>query len=449
MKKVVFLLSMSFLLVQCTGSNKMVKKGHKLEAAGLYKDASDFYYEGVIRNPKNVNAIIGLKASGQKVLDDHLQVFYKAYSFEDYKKAVYAYLDAKAYYEKVLTTKVELEYPDYYLKYFDESKKIYLGNLYIEGTTFIENSEYQRAEKVFTEVVKIQSDYKDAAILSKVAYVEPYYQKGEADMVAERFRDAYLNFDEVVKVNKAYKDAFELREECQNQAIFTIAFLPFKEGNNKYQGISSKISKALLADLAKEDNPFITIVDRQNTDKLIKEQKLALMGVVDENSAAKAGLLLGVKAVFFGEVTKGSKVVGQLKTENREAYERYVVSRYNPRTQSYYTTVQYSRKTYQYHTQISTVKLEYGYQLVSSETGAVLASGTYQEERTDKVGYATYSGSVSKLYPTRGGSGKRSFDEIFRARKIIASPEMLFKAIYDKISQSITKDIIDYEAQRS
>ncbi len=448
MKKVVFLFSILILLVQCTGSNKMVKKGRKLEAAGLYKDASDFYYEGVIRNPKNVNAIIGLKASGQKVLDDYLQTFYKAYSFEDYKKAVYEYLDAKSYYQKLLNVNVELEYPDYYLKYFDESKKTYLGSLYAEGKTLIENGEYQKAEKIFTEIVEIQSDYKDAAVLSKVAYVEPFYQKGETDMDAERYRDAYLNFDEVVKVNKGYKNAFELREECQNQAIFTIAFLPFKEGN-KYQEISTKISKALLADLAKEDNPFITIVDRQNTDKLIKEQKLALMGVVDENSAAKAGLLLGVKAVFFGEVTNGYKTVSQLKTENREAYERFVVSRYNPRTQSYYTTVQYSRKSYQYHTQIATVKLEYGYQLVSSETGAVLTSGTFQEERTDKIGYATYSGSVSKLYPTRGGSGKRSFDEMFRARKTIASPEMLFKEIYDKISQSITKDIINYEAQRS
>ena len=426
----------------------MVKKGHKLEAAGLYKDASDFYLEGVKRNPKNVNAIIGLKEAGQKVLDDYLQRFYKAYSFEDYKKAVYGYLDAKTYYEKVLSVNVELEYPDYYLKYFNEAKKVYLDGLYDQGKTLIDKNEYQKAEKIFLEIVEIQSDYKDAVVLSKVAYVEPFYQKGAADMDAERFRDAYFNFDEVVKVNKGYKDAFELREECQSRAIFTVAFVPFKE-DDRYKGVSSKISKAILADLAKEDNPFITIVDRQNTDKLIKEQKLALMGIVDENSAAKAGLLLGVKAVFFGEVTSGFKSVGELKTQNRDAYEKHVITRYNPTTQRYYTTVQYSRKTYQYHTQTATVKLDYAYQLVSSETGAVLASGTFQEERTDKIGYATYSGSTSKLYPSRGGSGKRGFDEMFRARKTIASPEILFKEIYDKISQSITKDIIEYEAERS
>lgn len=448
MQKSIALILLAVLMTFCTGSKKMVKKGKKLEEAGLYKDASEFYYDGVRRNPKNVNGIIGLKSTGQKVLDDYLQEFYKAYSFEDYKKAVYSFIDAKTYYNKIKGVNVELDYPDYYLKYFEESKKIYLGERYKDGNKLIDENEYEKAEKVFNEIIKIEPDYKDAKVLSKVAYVEPFYQKGQADMDAERYRDAYFNFDEVVKVNKSYKDAFELREECQSIAIFTIAFVPFKE-TNEYKGVSAKISKAILTDVTKKNNPFITVVDRQNTDKLIEEQKLALMGIVDENSAAQAGLLLGVKAVFFGEVTSGSKSSTPLKTENRTAYEQYTVRRYNSATNSYQTHTQYRKRNYQFHTASSSVKLSYNYQLVSSETGEVLSSGNYQEEMIDNIGYATYKGSTNKLYPSRSWSGKKSFDQQFRSRSQLKTPEDLFKEIYKKISKSVTKDIIEYEASRS
>ena len=446
------LLLFLFFFVACTGSKKMVKKAQKLEAVGMYRDASEFYYNGLIRNPSNIDAIIGLKKTGQRVLDDKLEDFYKAYSFEKDKEAVYAYIDAKAYYEKIKAIKVELDYPKHYLDYYNDVREQYLARKYEEAEGLIVEEKYDKAETVFKEILSIDDEYKDALMLSKVAYVEPYYQEGALAMGADRYRDAYYHFDEVVRVNKNYKDAYELRRETKEMAIFTIAIVPFKEVM-KHQGVSSKINKTIMNELTDSNNPFIIIVDRQNTEKLIAEQKLALSGIVDENSAASAGMLLGVKAVLFGEVTDGNKQSSHLVKTQMSAFERYKVRRYNSHTNSYTVTYLYRKKNYSQFTDRTSVSITYEYQLVSSETGEILVSGVNTETNSDFIKYATYSGSSKDLFPsTNSGpfsSSKKEFDRLFSARKNIKNLHQLAAEIYPKISKKITKEILEYEATRN
>jgi tetratricopeptide (TPR) repeat protein len=430
----------------------MVKKAQKLEAVGMYRHASEFYYDGLERNSSNIDAIIGLKKTAQHVLDDKLETFFKAYSFEKDKEAVYSYIDAKAYYDRIKAIKVELDYPKHYLGYYNDIKEKYLSRRYRKGEDLIEQEKYDKAETIFKEILTIDAEYRDALMLSKVAYVEPYYQKGALAMGADRYRDAYYHLDEVVRVNKNYKDAYELRRESKEMAIFTIAIVPFKEVA-MHEGVSSKINRSIMSELTDSNNPFIVIVDRQNTEKLIAEQKLALSGIVDENSAASAGLLLGVKAVLFGEVTDGNKQSSRLTKTQKTAYERYKVRRYNSHTDSYTVTYLYRKKNYTLFSDHISVSITYEYQLVSSETGEILGSGIYTETASDHIEYATYSGNTKELYPsTNSGlfsSAKKDFDKKFVARKNVKTLKQLAAEIYPKISKVITKEILEYEATRN
>lgn len=449
-KTIVFLLFI-ISLVHCTGSKKMVKKAQKLEEAGLYQDAAAFYYDGLKRNPKNINAIIGLKKTGQRLLDDKLEDFYKAYSFDKDKEAVYTYIDAKAYYDKIKAANVELDFPEHYEGYYNDAKEKYLAVRYQEGIDLSEALEYKKAEKIFNEILKIDPEYRDAEVLGKIAYVEPFYQMGLLEMGGERYRAAYYHFDEVVKVNKAYKDAFELRAECKEAAILTIAIVPYVE-NRRYEGLSSTINNSLANQLTNSSNPFIVVVDRQNTEKLIEEQKLALSGIVDGNSAAKAGLLLGVKAVYFGKVTHNSTQRSNLKSERKVAYEYYSTKVYNKETKKYTTTYKTRKKYYQEYSDQISISTTYEYQLVSSETGEVLSAGFYTETASDAIKYATYTGDYRDLYPEANTSvnsrSKKSFDAKFTARKHLKSYAELTPIIYNNIAKSIANDILVYERRR-
>jgi tetratricopeptide (TPR) repeat protein len=435
----------------CTGSKKMVKKGQQLEEAGLYQDASDFYYSGLIRNSKNVKAIIGLKKTGQLVLDDKLEVFYKAYSFDKHKNAVYAYIDAQDYYKKVKAVKVELKYPSYYEEYYKEVKEKYLTVRYQEGLDLIDALEYNKAESIFKEILKIDPEYKEALAFSKLAYVEPYYQMATAEMKGERYRAAYYHFDEVTRVNKEYKDALSLRQECKEAAIFTIAIVPYTE-QSRYLGLSSSINKSIANHLTKSKNPFIVIVDRQNTDKLIEEQKLALSGIVDSKSAASAGMLLGVKAVLFGQVTTTSTQQSNPKNEQKTAYEYYSSKAYNSTTGKHYTTTKTRKVYYTQHSDRVSVSTTYEYQLISSETGEVLSAGFFTETATDAIRYSTYKGDYNDLYPQENTSvnsgSKKSFDKQFTARKHLKSYGELAPKTYDNIAKLIAADILVYEKRR-
>lgn len=144
---VVILVILSLLLSSCTGSKKYAKKAKKLEKAGLYQDAADFYEESLKRNSANVDARIGLRTNGSKKLDDLFGAFYKAHAIGDSKKAVYAYLKAKTYHKTLGYYKIDLDFPSHYESLYEASKKEFLSALYVEGTKLKEEENFALAEK--------------------------------------------------------------------------------------------------------------------------------------------------------------------------------------------------------------------------------------------------------------------------------------------------------------
>ena len=127
-------LALALLVVSCSGSKSFSKKAEKLDEAGLYAEAADMYLQSAQRNIKNIDAKIGLKKTGQQVLNDKLSVFFKNMAMGDSKgEAVSAYLEAKRYQEQVQRLGVVLEVPDHYKADFDRVKGEHLVDLYDQG----------------------------------------------------------------------------------------------------------------------------------------------------------------------------------------------------------------------------------------------------------------------------------------------------------------------------
>ena len=124
------LLIITALSIACSGSNGLYKKGQKLDEAGLHYEASNFYIDALQRKSSNSDAILALKVTGQKVLDDYYAVFYQYYSDKNLKKAVYAYLEADNFKSKVTSVGVKLTSADYYEDYYKEVKTLYIHELY-------------------------------------------------------------------------------------------------------------------------------------------------------------------------------------------------------------------------------------------------------------------------------------------------------------------------------
>ena len=87
-----------------------------------------------------------------------------------------------------------------------------------------------------------------------------------------------------------------VREQAGQLPTPVLLVLPFRNQNGSKSMEGELISERLVADLSLE--PGLKIVERQNLDQALAEQKLALEGYISPESAAQAGRLTGAGAVL-------------------------------------------------------------------------------------------------------------------------------------------------------
>ncbi|WKZ67621.1 MAG: CsgG/HfaB family protein [Flavobacteriales bacterium] len=398
------LLATASVLAGCTGSKSYAKKGEKLDVAGLYAEAAGMFEEAARRSTKNVEAKIGLKKNGQLLLNDKLSAFFKSMAMGTAKgDAVNAYLDAKAYQDRIGRLGVVLEIPDHYKVDFERVKDEYLVELYNEGQALMAKEDYKAAEQVFARIARLEPNYKDASSLQSIAYLEPLYRSGKADLAAGAFRKAYAALDQVVKRDAGYKDAAALRQECVTKGQYTIAVLPFSSAI-KRADISARLQGNAITALTEARDPFLKVVDRENLERILEEQRLGLSGVVDEQTAVRVGNLMGAQAVLIGTVTDYREEAGNLRQSTRNGFEAYRVEMVNKETGEKYLETRYRPARYTEFYQENKVFLSVNYRLVSMETGEVLVSKTLDKQADDHMYYANYDGNREALLPALNGA---------------------------------------------
>jgi len=151
MKYLVRILCILILTTGCA-SKRYTRKASKFEDAGLYKDAAACYYEAVKRKDSNVDAKLGLHKTGQMTLDEKLGKFLDYYKQSNYNGAVYSFLDAEVYYEKIKAVGVDLSFHEAYRIYFQEAKSDYLGKRYMEANELLNRDDFSGALIIYSEL---------------------------------------------------------------------------------------------------------------------------------------------------------------------------------------------------------------------------------------------------------------------------------------------------------
>lgn len=382
----------------CTGSKKLSRKAAQLQEAGMVEEASSFYFDALLRNSQNIDARIGLKTVGQELINEQLNEFYKLHSMKDVKRAVYSYLDIKAY-EKKVSSFVSLEVPEYYDDYYNESKEVYLSQRYQEASLLLDEEEFQKADEILKEIIRIDPDYQDAGDLKNVTTVEPLYRKGVKAFESENYRTCYSLMQQVLSKETNYKDAIDYKNRALDRAVMTIAVSPFETTTENANIVRDKVYAELIQDLLKSNDPFLKVIDRENTERIVEEQKFNMSNAVDRKSAIDAGKMLGAKAFVTGKVLSYNYNGGQVTPQQKQAYESYRVKKVNPKTKKTYYATEYKKTTYTEYTGSSQVTCSVEFRMVSTQTGEVLVSDIVKITTRDQVNFARYSGNYKSLYP--------------------------------------------------
>jgi hypothetical protein len=439
----------------------MYKKGQKLDEAGLHYEASTFYINSLQRKATNSDAILALKKTGQQVLDDYYAVFYQHYADRKIKKAVYAYQEAERFKKRVDAVNVKLDVADYYEDYYKEMKTLYIEQLYATAQEDLDNENFKEAEEKLKEIQRLEPTFKNVEELTTFAFVEPKYRLGIRAFDNHEYRKAYHYFEEVVNAAGNYKESAELKSLAQENAQYTIGILKF-ENKSRVSGLEAAVSGSIVTDLMNYNDPFLVIIDRTNTERLINEQKLGMTGIIDQGTAAKAGELLGAKAILVGKVVSAEKKEGKLIKRSKTGYLGKPIYKVNPETGKKYKDMVYSKVYYYDYSQNNTVSCTFQYQLISTETGEILISDIVEKSFTDKIYYSTFNGDSRYLYKGtwvsqtkkkpndkiyNSYSSKKEMDNQIKARKEIRSVENLSNQLFKSISNQVSKKIIAFNPE--
>lgn len=134
-----------------------------------------------------------------------------------------------------------------------------------------------------------------------------------------------------------------LEIECKNNRRLNsfVTNLVVTDLLDQYRGIYDKESKYWGLKKGKEGQTFVkgvktdfySIIERDQLQKVLKEQRLSLSGAIDESSAAEVGKILGLDIIIMGEVSyssvdeKGSSLLGLASSSGSNCLTRKVTAR--------------------------------------------------------------------------------------------------------------------------
>ncbi len=436
-----FLLCFSMIMVlsTCMAQKKILKQAARLEKAGLYEDASERYMDALYRNSTNLTGRQGLQRTAQKILDDMLSNYFQARNTGELQKALKYYEDARFYKERISYFKVELNIPDYYEKDYAEDREKLLSGWYEEARLASAEGRFDAAKSLYTQILSVDPDYRDALELRDATTTAPYYKRGVEAFENQNYVLAWQQFRELKPDDANYNSAKNYMEKIVDELRITMSVLP---AQTNFHESEWKLRSNIVAQLSQLKSPFIKLVDRENLELIIEEQKLGLTGFVDEKTAARVGQIIGAQSVLVTKVVNYNYSPGQLVETEKVAYSGSSgYTSYNTR---------FRPVKYREFSQTSSMQVSVQYQLISSETSEVLAADVIHEEMFDEMVYAEYNGDYNRLYPAKGeliyrtGKERQDFLELFGSKREIASQEELDFRLQTNVASKIAGSLNEF-----
>lgn len=394
MKRLLPIILLSILMLGGCASKRYAKKGLKYEQAGMYEMAAEMYYQAIKANTGNVDAAIGLKKNGQRVLDEKGYAVGKAYLSGDDKGTVYSYLDAKAYFDKICATGVPITISSIAQGYFDETKPRYLSKIYDDARLLLEDEKFKESETLFAEIKRIDPDYQGIDEHMKVSQCEPLYRKGHESLTSGLYRLAYANFNQIITTHGNYKDSKDLRDEALSKGMVTISIATIENRGN-YKEAGQLIESKIIREISALNNPFIKVVDSKNTQQFITHQQQG----VSAGSPIQVGQIFSAKTIFNGTIIKFDTKDGNLTKVEKRGYLKEEVTTKAKETGEEKKETRYHKVTYFEFQKENKSEVSFQFKLSSIETGIILISDALNLNASDAIHYATFEGDKNKLVP--------------------------------------------------
>jgi tetratricopeptide (TPR) repeat protein len=444
------LISVLLLLVSCNPGKKFMKQGNEQFEIGNVDGAANLYYNVLLVQPNNLEAQQALYKSGNQVLQGKFMMFSKYVVANEADLSVKQYLYCKKYFDRCKAVGVMLDWPSMYDPIYEDIKNEYISKKYDEGVKYIRSNKYAEAEKMFADIALIDSSYNKATALRLKSIIEPLFQHGIKMKNEANYKEAYRDFNKVLDLDPTYKNAADLRQEVILKASLDIGVMPV-QNQTKIQGFDVRLYQLLVSSLQQNKSPFLKVVDRGAIESALREQAFGLKDIIDAESAAKVGKLIGLEYVLLTAMTELVYDDDGIMLDSIIAYNAITESTpsKNP-TDIPQSITRFKKVSYLDVHQKRKLVMAMAYQLVSAQTGQIVSSESIKEELFDEFHSCSYAGNLNTLYPELPAGNTMpskpvEFREQFnQVKRDIRSKEDLTRELCKRISDKVIDDLNIY-----
>lgn len=438
------------ILTSCV-SKRMYKKGVALEKANMPLEAAGYYQTAVEKNAKNVDARIALKRTGQYVVDSYFKEFYGYYNTQENEHAVDKYRQVKSYYSHLRNLGVSLTWDDKSESYYEEVKDAFIAEAYLKGVHLLDEEKFREAAPVLDKVFQLNPNYREVKEKREVAIYEPQFRNAQFLLMEGAPRRAYGIFEKILSQTGDYKDTRLLKEEALEQATLTMVITPCGYAN-KMGTDARSISPMVVTHVKQNSSPFFRVKEdpKQAYFSLNYDDYIKYIYKLGANAIVKIDLL----DVHYG--------IGDLEKRYKCAYTKSYVT-YKDEEGNEKKKAVYHKTYYKEYSTSSLYRYRYQYSLVSTLTGEVLQTKTFDGRFEDKVQYALFKGNYRSLIPGyfESKDKKSDSDQVYDNERAIRELRKQFNArqrllpvadfkerAVEDIAQKIAADIVRYNGDK-
>ncbi|MFT3738125.1 MAG: hypothetical protein QM786_05165 [Breznakibacter sp.] len=444
------LVAIAILSITACASKKYAKQAQKYAEAGLFRDAAQMYYQSVAANPKNIDAKMGLQRTGQLLLQEKLDAFKTHYDNNATKEAVYAFIDAQNYFNQIKNVGVMLLFPSEQNVYFNDVKDKYLQSIYSQGLQTLDAEDFASSEKTFSEILSIDPAYKDSKTHFTTAKYEPLYRKAVEEFETGLYRTAYWGFHHIIGGTGNYKDAIARRAEALDNAIITVAVVPFYQSGYSASGYAQILRTKTINELNQLKSPFYKVVTDEALNSLpadgrksLPKELLPFLSTYSQSISAHA--------VLTGRILGINERNEPTKTTEKRGYLKRVEEITDKTTGEKKKVTYYDKVLYHEYYQRNQSSVSFEYTLLDVKTGGILVTDVVTLSNESTVNYASYKGDTKRLIPGYWKqSDKDSPEDVVNDNndKISALQSLLNATREIKTAQTLTSELFTETSRR-
>jgi hypothetical protein len=370
------------LIAGCSSYKSQLEDAREYEEAKMYSKALSLYSDLLVEK-ETKEALIGKKRVIEAIIRENYDGPIRMLCMQDkVREADKLYAELSVFVEKNRALDVKEPYglKDFIL----QSKQSYCESLYKQAESDVLAFKYDGAKEKLSTIRSFFNDFPNLDYLENLCELYPNYYLASKSMEEGRLRDAYKALKKIEAIDPSFKDSKQLLEACLKSGRITLAYVTV-DRDKVSNDVEKEMGAHVVQSLLENKDPFLVLLDRDYTSRLLDEQKLGMSGLYDEKSLIQAGKLVGARYILLGEIIEYAAD----QKLNDYGFKKGFLGK----------TIGDTKVKYRQWNKKFSLQMKYRISMVDAETGETLFNAVYPLNKINEIDWAEYNGDYKMVYP--------------------------------------------------